>query len=208
MVIAAKVENNHTYFLITQGDLGMTIKKRIVKQNNILSKENGIVVGYEGVLIIPEDRVGDFNIADFINYKVKDANIYLKDLVPDKEFDLKELSGNIGVDIGTWIQYKSRGYCKSIILRNKNGNWGLNGEIIKYEWKKPIYVLRSNSKRHKLEEEYETLIIHLDTGECEYNSRLYNSPDIYNRSYKFCKKYGVWLSDKVFKEKDIIAIRR
>ena len=92
-------------------------------------------------------------------------------------------------------------------MRSANGTWTVCGRKVVYDYKKPIKVLRTDTRRHRPDFEQERLIINLDTGLCTLTQRYFNG-HMLTVEYEFYKEYRVWVCKHKNTDFDIIGIKR
>ena len=157
---------------------------------------------------IPERYQGAFNIED---YTVKQASnvkscMLQKEMTPDVYIMDKPLIGGITEDYG-WYCCDGHGYCNNSKMRSQNGQWTLCGRKVVYDYKKPIRILRTDTRRHRPDFERERLIINLDTGVCTLE-QYYFEGNMISVMYEFDKEYRVWVCKARNIDYSIIGIKR
>lgn len=199
-ISVVNLENNQgkkvSRVIIPKPKLQDSIKVGLIeKYRNGLVDYNTIInsVNHDYIDIIDSDFIQD-NRIPFVhaNLTVPDCNVrslknietfyaYIKDYNPSFIFKQDNLVGSVSLDIDNWLMFGNMPLCcwkPYVDATFDRNNFSIDGNILKYQLSRELYILLEGYARHKKVVEEELLTVNLQTGE----ARLYVST-IRNKLY-------------------------
>lgn len=209
MVLKALVQDLNAYLLCC--DIRKVSQEEYIiafKSSKTIEPDRLICYKTDKEMNIPERYQAIFNIGDYIVKTPSQVELLQlqKEMTPDIYIADKPLIRGITEDCG-WYCCDGHGFCNNTIMRSANGTWTVCGRKVVYDYKKPIKVLRTDTRRHRPDFEQERLIINLDTGLCTLTQRYFNG-HMLTVEYEFYKEYRVWVCKHKNTDFDIIGIKR